>query len=89
MKNNNKEVNEIAQALWDARREKAIVLCNIKVDKENSRFGSVKGTVEAINTTRNGKASYIIKTNKKTHIFQTVPLKNILTVRKDGKVVRK
>ena len=83
----NKKVNEIAQVLWDARKDKSVLVFNAKINKNGSKFDTFQGTVEGIKPTRDGSAVYTIKVNK-SHEFQALPLNNVMMVRK-GDVVYK
>lgn len=79
--------NKVARALTEARKEKATVLCSIRL-KKNGQFSSVEGTVSEIKVSQDGSPYVVIQPRQKNRHVQSVALNNVLTVRK-GDVVYK
>jgi len=93
MKTNNKEV---ARALTEARKEKSVVLCSIRIakntkskSKRGGQFSSIEGTVSDIKVNADGNPYVVIQPRRKDRHPQNVQLDNVLTVRVGEEVVKR
>ena len=81
------KVNKVARAITEAKKNKSEVRLNIRLAK-NGQFSSVSGFVSDLKVDSNGGVYAVVKPKGNKHI-QSVPLKNVLAVMKDGQLYKK
>jgi len=79
--------NELARAVFQARKDKQPIAASIRL-KKNGKFSSVCGTVEDLRASMDGFVYLTIKKDG-DRPYQSVRLENILSLRKDGKLYKK
>lgn len=79
-------MNKVMRKIKEAKVDKSKVRLNIRL-KRDGRFSSVSGVISDVKVSLDGLPYVVVKPDGK-HI-QSVPLKNVMAVVKDGEVYKR
>ena len=79
-------MSKITREIYEASKTNEEVVLNIRLQK-NGRFAGISGIVKELRVSRDGFPYVVIKKDKKS--WQNVRLNNILSVKRNNKVIKK